>query len=288
MSDGLCEGRIVIVTGAGRGIGREHALELAQQGASVVVNDVDGEPAREVAAEIGTTQALANTDDVGSFAGAGALVQAALDTFGDLHGIVNNAGIVRDAVLVNMTETDFEAVVRVHLNGTFNVMHHAAVHWREQAKGGAPVDGRVVNTTSASGLFGNPGQANYAAAKAGILGLTQIGALELARYGVTVNAIAPAGRTRMTEALFPPAPEAGFDRLHARNNAPLVAWLMSSQSAGITGRVFELAGGTIRVLEGWRRGPQVDQAERWAPTELDAVVRDLVARAAAPTPAHPT
>jgi len=282
----LCAGRVAIVTGAGRGIGREHALELARQGARVVVNDVDEEPAHEVAAEIG--DAIANSDDISAAAGARSLVQAAIDAFGTLHVVVNNAGIVRDAVLVNMTEDDFDTVVRVHLKGTFNVMHHAAVHWREQSKRGVDTDARIVNTTSASGLFGNPGQANYGAAKAGILGLTQVGALELERYGVTVNAIAPAGRTRMTEALFPPAPDAGFDRLHARNNAPLVAWLASRESRGINGRVFELAGGTIRVLEGWRRGPQVDQPDRWDPSALGPVVRDLVARAAPTTPAHPT
>jgi NAD(P)-dependent dehydrogenase (short-subunit alcohol dehydrogenase family) len=295
---GLCAQRVVIVTGAGRGIGREHAVELARQGANVVVNDlgtaIDGtgrsrDPAGEVVAHIRELggDAVANNSDIATWAGAENVVATAVDTFGRLDAVVNNAGVVRDAVLVNMTESEFDTVVSVHLKGTFCVTRHAAAYWRERSKAGDVVDARVINTTSAAGLFGNPGQANYGAAKAGIVGFTQIAALELERYGVTVNAIAPAGRTRMTEKLFPSAPGDGFDRLDAANNAPLVAWLASSDSAGITGRVFELAGGTIRVLEGWRRGPLIDRPARWDPTELGPVVRDLVARAARPTLAHP-
>jgi NAD(P)-dependent dehydrogenase (short-subunit alcohol dehydrogenase family) len=294
----LCAQRVVIVTGAGRGIGREHALELARQGANVVVNDlgaaIDGtghsdDPAGAVVAQIREQGGAAVSDDsdIATWAGAERVVATAVESFGRLDAVVNNAGVVRDAVLVNMSESDFDVVVNVHLKGTFCVTRHAAAYWRERSKAGEAVDARVINTTSASGLFGNPGQANYGAAKAGIIGFTQIAALELERYGVTVNAVAPAGRTRMTEQLFPAAPGDGFDRLHAGNNAPLVAWLASCDSAGITGRVFELAGGTIRVLEGWRRGPLVDRPSRWDPTELGPVVRDLVARAAPPTPAHP-
>ena len=299
VSAGLCAGRVVIVTGAGRGIGREHALEFARQGARVVVNDLGAEidgsgsstgPAGAVVDTIRAAggEAVANGDDVADWDGARNLVAQAVDAFGQLDTLVNNAGVLRDRVLVNMSEDDFDSVVRVHLKGTFCTTRHAAEYWREQSKAGEDIAARVVNTTSASGLFGNAGQANYGAAKAGVLGFTTIAAMELERYGVTVNAVAPAGRTRMTDAMFPPAPDDGFDRLHATNNAPLVVWLGSDDSAGITGRVFEVAGATIRVAEGWNRGPQIDGAARWEPEELGPIVRDLVTRAAVPTPAHPT
>jgi NAD(P)-dependent dehydrogenase (short-subunit alcohol dehydrogenase family) len=291
----IMDSRVVIVTGAGRGIGREHALEFARQGARVVVNDLGGDrsgtgasagPANEVVEEIQAMggEAVANGDDVSSWDGAGQLVGTAIDTFGRLDALVNNAGILRDRMLVNMTEAEWDAVIKVHLKGTFGPSRHAAAHWRELVKGGQQVDARIINTSSTSGIFGNPGQTNYGAAKAGIAGFTVILAQELARYGVTVNAIAPAALTRMTEDLNPdrPTPKPGeFDRFNAANIAPLVVWLASPEAKDITGRVFLVAGGTISVAEGWRRGPTVKQDERWEPSALGAVIPGLVAEAAA-------
>jgi NAD(P)-dependent dehydrogenase (short-subunit alcohol dehydrogenase family) len=297
---GICEGRVVIITGAGRGIGRGHAIEFASQGARVVVNDlgggVDGTghesgPAEEVAAELRAmgAEAVANTDDIADAAGARNLVQTAIDHFGRLDVLVNNAGTLRDRVLANMSEDEWDAVIRVHLKGTYAPSHVAAQYWRDQTKAGEKVDGRIISTSSGSGLFGNPGQANYAAAKAGIVGFTLVAAKELSRYGVTCNAIAPAARTRMTEPLG-----LGVDRDEAlyhwtdpENVAPLVVWLGSARSAGITGRVFEVMGGRIGVVEGFRRGPFVQQDDRWDPAQLDSVVPDLVARAAEPESVMP-
>ncbi len=297
---GICEGRVVIITGAGRGIGRGHALEFASQGARVVVNDlgggVDGSgaatgPAEEVAAEIRAmgAQAVANTDDIADAAGARNLIQTAIDHFGRLDVLVNNAGTLRDRVLANMAEDEWDAVMRVHLKGTYAPSHVAAQYWRDQTKAGEKVDGRIISTSSGSGLFGNPGQANYAAAKAGIVGFTLVAAKELARYGVTCNAIAPAARTRMTEPLGLGV-ERDKDLYHwtdPENIAPLVTWLGSTESAGITGRVFEVMGGRIGVIEGFHRGPFVQQDDRWDPAQLGAVVPDLVARAATPEPVMP-
>ena len=297
---GICEGRVVIVTGAGRGIGRGHAIEFAAQGAKVVVNDLGGEvdgsghstvPAEEVAAELRAmgAQAVANTDDVADAAGARNLVQTALDHFGGLDMLVNNAGMLRDRVLANMTEDEWDAVMRVHLKGTYQPSHVAAQYWRDLAKAGEPVDGRIVSTSSGSGLFGNPGQANYAAAKAGIVGFTLVAAKELARYGVTANAIAPAGRTRMTIPLGLGA-DRDEDLYHwsdPENVAPLVVWLGSAASAGVTGQVFEVMGGRIGVIEGFRRGPFVQQEDRWDPAQLGPIVADLVARSEPPQPVVP-
>jgi NAD(P)-dependent dehydrogenase (short-subunit alcohol dehydrogenase family) len=296
---GICDGRVVIVTGAGRGIGRGHALEFARQGAKVVVNDlgaeVDGDgsstgPAGEVVDEIRAMggEAIANGEDVADFDGARRLVRSAIDTFGDLHVLVNNAGILRDRMLVNMTEAEWDAVITVHLKGTFAPTRHAAEYWREQTKAGVAVDARVICTSSTSGIFGNPGQSNYGAAKAGIAGFAVIVSRELARYGVTVNAIAPAARTRMTENLggasSPGAVEdAAFDKVAPENIAPLVVWLGSEQSRDVTGRVFLVAGGTISVAGGWSRGPTVKQDDRWDPAELGEVVPKLVEQADAPT-----
>ena len=218
----LCEGRVCIITGAGRGIGREHALMLAEHGAKIVVNDLggsmDGEgssggPAQEVVDEITKAggEAVANTDDISDWAGAGRLVQQAVDAFGRLDVLINNAGILRDRMLVNMTEAEWDAVIKVHLKGTAGPSHHAAAYWREQVKSGHEVYGRIINTTSVSGIYGNPGQTNYGAAKAGIAAFTNIAALELGRYGVTVNAVAPVALTRMTEGLGP-APETEEER----------------------------------------------------------------------------
>jgi NAD(P)-dependent dehydrogenase (short-subunit alcohol dehydrogenase family) len=285
----LCEGRVAIVTGAGRGIGREHALSLARHGAKVVVNDVGGNvdgtgqdltPAQQVVEEIKAMggEAVANGDSVASWEGAQSMVKQAIDTFGDLHVVVNNAGILRDRVLANMTEEEWDAVIAVHLKGTFAVSRHAAAYWREQAKAGKPVSGRIINTTSVSGLYGNPGQTNYGAAKAGIAAFTIIASLELARYGVTVNAVAPIALTRMTEGLGP-APETDEER-EARNPrwiAPIVTWLASEESAGVTGRVFEASGQMLAVAEGWVRGPSTDPIED--PTQIGQAVQKLLADA---------
>ncbi|MGP0029380.1 MAG: SDR family oxidoreductase [Acidimicrobiales bacterium] len=294
---GINEGRVAIVTGAGRGIGRAHALELARQGARVVVNDlgveVDGAgrapgPADDVVEAIRSSGgvAVANGDDVADWEGAGRLVRTALDTFGGLDILVNNAGILRDRMLVNMGVEDWDAVIRVHLRGTFAPIRWSAGYWRERAKDGKVNDARIVNTTSAAGLFGNVGQTNYGAAKAGIAALTIIAADELGRYGVTVNAIGPGAHTRMTEQARPgsyvPVEPGRFDASDPENVAPLVAWLSSPEAAHVTGRVFSVRGGQIRVLEGWHAGPTADRHGRWTAAELGAVVRDLVARAAPP------
>ncbi|HEX7303513.1 SDR family oxidoreductase [Lentzea sp.] len=271
--------RVVIVTGAGRGIGRAHALAFAAEGARVVVNDLSADAAGEVAALIGP-QAIANTDDVGTWAGARQLVETAVSEFGRLDVLVNNAGIVRDRMVVSCSEEEWDDVVRVHLKGHFAPLHHAATYWRGVAKAGGTASGRVINTSSGAGLFGSVGQANYSAAKAGIASLTLVAAAELARYGVTVNAIAPAARTRMTEATFAATmapPEEGFDAMAPENVSPLVVWLGSEEAGDVTGRMFEVDGGRVCVVHGWQRGPEVDKGSRWAPGELGDVVRKLVA-----------
>ena len=287
----LCEGRVAIVTGAGRGIGREHALSLARHGAKVVVNDLGGavdgsggdlSPAQQVVAEIEAMggEAIANGESVSDFAGAERMVQAALDAFGDLHVLVNNAGILRDRMLSNMTEEEWDAVIDVHLKGTFATSRHAVGYWRARAKSGEPVSGRIINTTSISGIYGNPGQTNYGAAKAGIAAFTNILALEVVRYGVTVNAVAPIALTRMTENLGP-APETDEER-EARSPAwiaPIVTWLASEESAAVTGRVFEASGRLLAVAEGWVRGPSADPVDD--PTLLGPVVADLLSKARA-------
>ena len=297
---GICDGRVVIVTGAGRGIGRSHALEFARQGACVVVNDVgvglDGQggssgPAADVVADIRAAggEAIANGDDIASWPGAAAVVEAAIAEWGRLDTVVNNAGIVRDRMIVSMDEAEWDAVMRVHLKGTFAMTHHAANHWRERAKAGEAVHARIVNTSSGAGLAGSIGQGNYSAAKAGIAALTLVAAAELGRYGVTVNAIAPSARTRMTETVFVDMmakPEAGFDAMDPDNIAPLVVWLGSHEAGDVTGRVFELAGGRISVAQGWLPGPEADRGDRWDPAELGPVVRKLVSEAAPPQPVY--
>lgn len=294
----------MVVTGAGRGIGRAHALEFARQGAHVVVNDIGAEldgsgagdesPARQVVAaveELGG-RAVVNGDDVADWAGAQRLVQTAIDTFGRLDVVVNNAGFVRDRMFANATEDEWDAVVRVHLKGHFAIARHAASYWRDQAKAtGEPVDARIVNTTSGAGLLGSVGQAAYSAAKGGIASLTLVQAAELGRYGVTANAIAPAARTRMTETVFadtmaaPDDPDA-FDPMAADNVAPLVVWLGSSESAAVTGRVFEVEGGKVSLADGWQHTEAVDKGARWDPDELGPVVEALLAKAPPPAPVY--
>ncbi|MEV4185015.1 SDR family oxidoreductase [Streptosporangium canum] len=297
---GICDGRVVIVTGAGRGIGREHALEFARQGAKVVVNDLgtgpggdgrSGGPALEVVEEIRDLggRAVANSDDVADWEGAERLVKVALSAYGRLDVLVNNAGFLRDRMLVSMTEQEWDEVIRVHLKGHFLPLRHAGAHWRERAKAGGPVDARVINTSSGAGLLGSVGQGNYAAAKAGIAALTQVAAAELGRYGVTVNAIAPAARTRMTEEVFAATmarPEGGFDAMDPANVAPLVAWLGSAASAHVTGRVFEVEGGVVSLADGWRHGPRVDRGTRWEAAEIGEAVAKLLSEAVEPEPVY--
>ncbi len=287
---GICEGRVVIVTGAGRGVGRGHALEFARQGAKVVVNDLGGDvsgeggslsSAQQVVEEIKAMggEAIANGADVANWEQASEMIQAAVDHFGRLDVLVNNAGILRDRMMINMSEPEWDVVVKVLLKGTFAPSHHAANYWRAQAKAGTPVASpRIINTASGSGLFGNIGQSNYGAAKAGVASFTLITAKELSRYDITVNAISPAARTRMTEDLGYGADrkEGEFDFTHPDNVAPAVVWLGSTESEGITGRVFELRGGVIRVAEGWTHGPRIEQEKRWDPQVLGPIIRKLV------------
>ncbi|MET8851465.1 SDR family oxidoreductase [Amycolatopsis sp. NPDC004625] len=284
---GLCQGRVVVVTGAGRGIGRAHALAFAAEGASVVVNDVDADAAAEVVDAVGE-QAVANSSDVAEWDGARALIGTALERFGRLDVLVNNAGFLRDRMLVNLGEDEWDAVVRVHLKGHFAPLRHAAEHWRAEAKAGRAPQARVINTSSGAGLLGSVGQGNYSAAKAGIAGLTVVAAAELARYGITVNAIAPAARTRMTEGVFASMarPDEGFDAMAPENVSPLVVWLGSEESGHVTGRVFEVEGGKVALAQAWRHGPAVDKGERWEPAELGPVVKELLEQAPEPEPVY--
>jgi NAD(P)-dependent dehydrogenase (short-subunit alcohol dehydrogenase family) len=289
----LIAGRVAIVTGAGRGIGRAHALELARQGARVVVNDLGAEldgrgvsagPAEEVVAAIRAAggEAVVNGDDVADWEGAARLVRTALDAFGRLDVVVNNAGFVRDRMFVSASEEEWDAVIRVHLKGHFCVARHASAHWRDQAKGGARPDARIINTSSGAGLQGSVGQSAYSAAKAAIATLTLVQAAELRRYGITANAIAPAARTRMTETVFAEMmakPASGFDAMAPENVAPLVAWLASAEAHDVTGLVFEVSGGKISVADGWRSGEAIDKGARWEAAEVGAAVRDLLAKA---------
>jgi NAD(P)-dependent dehydrogenase (short-subunit alcohol dehydrogenase family) len=295
---GICDGRVVIVTGAGRGLGREYALALAQNGAKVVVNDLgvsnagegpDASPAQQVVDEIKAFggQAVANYDDVADFDAAKNIVDTAVKTFGRLDAVVNNAGFVRDRMFVSCTPEEWDAVIRVHLRGHFCVSSWAVQHWRGQQKQGQPVDARIINTSSGAGLQGSVGQSAYSAAKGGIASLTLVQAAELGRYGVTANALAPAARTRMTEAVFADlaAPGAGgFDVGHPGNVAPLVVWLCSPESKTVTGCVFESKGGMLMIADGWRDGPSIDKGARWEPGEIGKAVNDLLARRQAPKP----
>jgi NAD(P)-dependent dehydrogenase (short-subunit alcohol dehydrogenase family) len=298
----ICEGRVVVITGAGRGIGREHALEFAHQGAKVVVNDTgssttgDGrsdDVANEVVALIRDAggEAVANTADVSDWDAAATLVETAVDAFGRLDVLVNNAGILRDRMIVSMTEEEWDIVARVTMKGHFAPMHHAARYWRGQVKAGEDVDARIVNTSSGAGLMGSVAQVNYAAAKAGIAAMTIIAAVELAPYGVTANAIAPSARTRLTDGMFGDMmvmPESGFDAMAPENVSPLVVWLGSAESRDVTGRVFEVEGGQISVADGWQHGPSVDRGERWDPAEVGPAVQEILAKAPPPAPVYGT
>jgi NAD(P)-dependent dehydrogenase (short-subunit alcohol dehydrogenase family) len=288
-------GKVAIVTGAGRGIGREHALALAHAGAKVVVNDLgtslvgegaDAGPAHAVAREIEALggDAIANGENVADFSGARRLIDEALESFGRLDILINNAGILRDRMLVNMEEHEWDAVIEVHLKGHFAPTRHAAAYWRERSKAGDELQARVINTSSPSGVFGNIGQANYGAAKAGIVGFTLIAAQELQRYGVTVNAIAPNARTRMTETAFGeiPAPEDGFDPADPANNSPIVVALCADEAQNITGQVFFVYGGTVNMLRGWNAGELFQTDERWDPDSLLGEIQGRLPEGAVP------
>ena len=289
------DGKVAIVTGAGRGIGREHALALAEAGATVVVNDLgatlagegaDATPAQQVVSEIEAAggTAVANGDDVADFAGAERMVKQALETYGRLDILVNNAGITRDRMLVNMSDEEWDSVLAVHLKGHFAPTRHAAAYWREQSKAGDEVRGRVINTSSPSGVFGNVGQTNYGAAKAGIAGFTIIAAQELARYGVTVNCLAPNARTRMTEASFGeiPKPDEGFDAMDPANIAPIVVALCADEAQDITGQCFFIYGGAVNILRPWDAGGLFAQDDKWDADELLAQLRERFPGGVAP------
>jgi NAD(P)-dependent dehydrogenase (short-subunit alcohol dehydrogenase family) len=292
----LCDGRVCIVTGAGRGLGRAYALELARLGARVVVNDLgvasdgagkDEGPAREVVDMIRADggEARVSFEDVADWAGAGRIVETALDAWGRLDVLVNNAGFVRDRMLVSTSEEEWDAVIRVHLKGHFAPTRHAMSYFRDRSKAGEPVDARIINTTSGAGLLGSVGQGAYSAAKGGIAALTLVQAAELGRYGVTANAVAPAARTRMTETAFADMmrkPDSGFDAMAPENVAPLVAWLASAHSRAVTGRVFEVSGGSLSLAEGWGAGVSVERGNRWNAADIGAAVTDLVSRGSVP------
>jgi NAD(P)-dependent dehydrogenase (short-subunit alcohol dehydrogenase family) len=285
---GLLEGKVALVTGAGRGIGRGEALLLAKEGATVIVNDVgastrgdgsDTSPAEEVVAEIKGAggEAISNYSDVSDFSATEQMIHEAADRFGHLDILVNNAGILRDRMVFNMAEEEWDAVMAVHLKGTFNCTRHAAAYWRSRSKAGEQVSARIVNTSSPSGLYGNVGQSNYGAAKAGIAAFTIITAQELARIGVTVNAVSPSARTRMTEEAFGlSAPEEGFDTLAPENIAPLVAYLASDDAVNITGQVFGIRGAQISLLQGWTPTTSIDKEDRWEPSELVEAFNQLI------------
>jgi NAD(P)-dependent dehydrogenase (short-subunit alcohol dehydrogenase family) len=287
---GIVEGRVAIVTGAGQGLGRAHAEALAAAGAKVVVNDV-GPAAEEVAAAIEAAggTALACVADVADWDDSARLVATAIERFSGLHALVNNAGITRDRMLVSMTEGEWDDIARVNLKGHFCPLRHAAAYWRERSKAGEAVSARVINTSSGAGVLGSVGQGNYSAAKGAIATLTLVAAAEMGRYGVTVNALAPSARTPMTEGVFAEqmaAPAEGFDAMDPANVSPLVVWLASEPSGAVSGRVFEVEGGTIGVMDGWQFGPRATRERRWEPEEIGDAVAELIEEAPTPAPVY--
>jgi NAD(P)-dependent dehydrogenase (short-subunit alcohol dehydrogenase family) len=293
----MLDGKVAIVTGSGRGIGREEALLLASEGAKVIVNDVgaslqgdgdDKHPAEEVVELIkaGGSDGAVNSSDVSSWQGAKDLIDQAVETFGHLDILVNNAGILRDKMSFNIEESDWDDVIRVHLKGHFAPSHHAAVYWRARVKAGETVSGRIINTSSEAGLFGNAGQANYSSAKAGIAALTVVLARELERYGITVNAISPRARTRMTENLFGDMTKAadGFDEWDPRNIAQLVGFLASDEAADVTGQNFVVFGGSVWAMGGYHPVGELHRDSMWTPEELAAAKGDLFKDASSGVP----
>ncbi|QHN18858.1 SDR family oxidoreductase [Gordonia amarae] len=295
MSSKLNEGRVAIVTGAGQGLGRAHAHAFAADGAAVVVNDYDADSANTVAQEIRDAggQAVASVGDVTDWAYGESLVATAISEFGRLDTLVNNAGFVRDRMLVSLSEDEWDSVVRVHLKGHFVTLRHAAAYWRAESKAGRTPAARIINTSSGAGLYGSVGQGNYSAAKAAIAELTIQAAAELGGYGITANAIAPSARTQMTvgaggamaEQMAAPT-DGSFDAMNPANVSPLVVWLGSAQSASVTGRVFEVEGGKISVSDGWQRSVEADKGARWDVAELGPVVEELLAKAPVPMPVY--
>jgi NAD(P)-dependent dehydrogenase (short-subunit alcohol dehydrogenase family) len=297
---GICDGRVVVITGAGRGLGRSHALAFASEGAKVVINDLGGAPdgsgasagpAHDVVDEIRAMggEAVANADDVSDFDAAAGIIKTALDTFGRLDVVVNNAGILRDRMFVNIQPDEWDATIRVHLRGHFCVGRHAAAYWRDRAKAGETVDARLINTSSGAGLMGSVGQTAYAAAKAGIAAMTIVQAVELGRYGVTANGLAPSARTRLTAGVFSDMMkevDSGFDAMDPDNISPLVVWLGSAESRDVTGRIFEIEGGVLSVCDGWQHGPRIEKDRRWEPSEVGPAVRELIAQAPPPAPVY--
>jgi NAD(P)-dependent dehydrogenase (short-subunit alcohol dehydrogenase family) len=299
---GICDGRVVIVTGGARGIGREHSLAFAREGAKVVGNDLGGgadgsggsaDASTEVVDEIRALggEAIANGADVADWDATAGLVEDAVSAFGRLDVVVNNAGILRDRMFANTSIEEWDSIMRVHLRGHFCTSRHAAGYWRDRAKAGKRVAARIINTSSGAGLQGSIGQSNYVAAKAGIAALTLNQAAELGRYGITANCIAPSARTRLTEGVFEDMmsrPDGGFDAMDPANISPLVVWLGSEESEDITGRCFEVEGGQISVADGWRTGPGVDKGARWEPAEVGAAVNEVVGKTVAPQKVYGT
>ncbi len=279
---GICAGRVVIITGAGGGLGAAYAKAFAAEGAKVVVNDINLDAAQRTVDAIKAVggEAVVNTSDITNYADSENAVKQAVETFGDLHVVVNNAGICRDKMFASMTEADWDAVISVHLKGHFCISSHAVHYWRDQSKLGTKVSARIINTSSGAGLNGSIGQSNYAAAKGGIASLTLNQAAELKRYGITANALAPSGRTGMTEKVFAEMmkkPEdGGFDHFDPANVAPLVVWLGSEESSSVTGRVFEVEGGKISIADGWRSTKGVDKGAKWEPKEIAAAMDELL------------
>lgn len=291
---GICDNRVVIITGAGGGLGRQYALAFAAEGANVVVNDINQAAADETVKLVKQAggQAVANTSNITNYADSANAVKQAVDAFGDLHVVVNNAGICRDKMFASMGEAEWDAVIAVHLKGHFCISSHAVQHWRNQSKEGKQVKARIINTSSGAGLQGSIGQSNYSAAKGGIASLTLVQAAELGRYGVTANALAPSARTGMTENVFADMmkkPEGDkFDHFDPANVAPLVVWLGSELSQHVSGRVFEVEGGKISIADGWRTTKGVDKGAKWKPSEITDAMKELLAKTVPPQKVYGT